>query len=159
MIHRMVSSVFSLLGLLVALYLWLYHLGLSPLVCPISGCEKVQASEFSSILGIPVATIGFFAFAALLGANLVGVFNERVSLDRFVFGVSSLGLLAYAWFTYLELFVIRAICFWCVVSSVMMLGVWAFSLLALRTEEGPAARAPGLDAPQEPPLPEVPRAR
>jgi uncharacterized membrane protein len=138
MIPRMASSIFALLGLLVALYLWLYHLGLSPLLCPISGCEKVQASEFSSILGIPVATIGFFAFAALLGANLVGVLSERVRLDRFVFGVSSLGLLAYAWFTYLELFVIRAICFWCVVSSIMMLGVWFFSLLALRDQAGRA---------------------
>jgi uncharacterized membrane protein len=153
MLSRMISSVFALLGLLVALYLWLYHLGLSPLVCPISGCEKVQASQYSSILGIPVATIGFFAFAALLIANLVGVLSERVDLDRFVFGVSSLGLLAYSWFTYLELFVIRAICFWCVVSSVMMLGVWLFSLLAIRGRQVQAS-----DQRPAQPLPEVPRA-
>ena len=42
-------------------------------------------------------------------------------------------MLAYLWFTYLELAVIRAICFWCVISSLMMLGVWISSWLALRT--------------------------
>ncbi len=156
MIARMVSSVFALLGLLVALYLWLYHLGISPLVCPISGCEKVQASDYSSILGIPVAAIGFFAFAFLLMANLIGVLSERIDLDRWVFGISSLGLLTYLWFTYLELFVIRAICFWCVVSSAMMLGVWLFSLLAIR---GRRVRGAISDQWPTPLPPEVPRAR
>lgn len=60
------------------------------------------------------------AVFALLGA-LVALF------------ASSLGMLAYLWFTYLELAVIRAICFRCVISSLMMLGVWISSWLALRT--------------------------
>ena len=129
---RMAMAVFALLGALVALYLWLYHLGLSPLVCPIAGCEKVQKSEFSSLLGIPVAAIGVIAFSALLVASLAGVLRESLPVDRIVFVTSSLGMLAYLWFTYLELAVINAICFWCVVSSLMMLGVWVFSWLALR---------------------------
>ncbi len=129
---RMAMTVFALLGTLVALYLWLYHLGLSPLVCPIAGCEKVQKSEFSSLLGIPVAAIGVVAFTGLFISSLAGVLINQLRIDRAVFLVSSLGLLAYVWFTYLELFVIRAICFWCVVSSLMMLGMWVFSGLALK---------------------------
>ena len=131
-IWRMAMTVFALLGALVALYLWLYHLGLSPLVCPIAGCEKVQKSEFSNLLGIPVAAIGLIAFSALFIASLAGVLIDHLHPERAVFVTSSLGMLAYVWFTYLELFVIHAICFWCVVSSVMMLGVWVFSWLALR---------------------------
>ena len=130
---RMAMTVFALLGALVALYLWLYHLGLSPLVCPIAGCEKVQKSEFSNLLGIPVAALGVIAFTGLFISSLAGVLRESLRVERIVFVTSSLGMLAYVWFTYLELFVIRAICFWCVVSSVMMLGVWAFSWLALKT--------------------------
>ena len=125
-------TVFALLGALVALYLWLYHLGLSPLVCPIAGCEKVQKSEFSSLLGIPVAALGVVAFAGLFASSLAGVLVDRWRIERAVLAISSLSLLAYLWFTYLELFVIRAICFWCVVSSLMMLGVWISSGLALR---------------------------
>jgi uncharacterized membrane protein len=125
-------SLFALLGALVALYLWLYHLGLSKLACPIQGCEVVQASAYSSILGVPVATIGFFAFLALLVVSVAGVLFEHIAAERVVFVVSSLGLLAYLGFTYLELFVIKAICFWCVVSSLMMLGAWLCALMALR---------------------------
>ena len=125
-------TVFALLGALVALYLWLYHLGLSPLVCPIAGCEKVQKSEFSSLLGIPVAALGVVAFAGLFASSLAGVLVDRWRIERAVLAISSLSLLAYLWLTYLELFVIRAICFWCVVSSLMMLGVWISSGLALR---------------------------
>jgi uncharacterized membrane protein len=129
---RMGMTVFSLLGALVALYLWLSHLGLSKLACPVAGCEVVQASAYSSILGVPVATIGFFAFTALFAASLTSVLLEHVQAERFVFVVSSLGLLAYLWFTYLELFVIKAICFWCVVSSFTMLGAWVCAWMASR---------------------------
>ena len=132
MLWRMVMTVFALLGALVALYLWMYHLGLSPLVCPIAGCEKVQKSEYSNLLGIPVAAIGLIAFSGLFIYSLAGVLRESLRIDRAVFITSSLGMLAYVWFTYLELAVIHAICFWCVVSSLMMLGVWISSWLALR---------------------------
>ena len=132
MLWRMVMTVFALLGALVALYLWMYHLGLSPLVCPIAGCEKVQKSEYSNLLGIPVAAIGLIAFSGLFIYSLAGVLRESLRINRAVFITSSLGMLAYVWFTYLELAVIHAICFWCVVSSLMMLGVWISSWLALR---------------------------
>jgi uncharacterized membrane protein len=128
----MVSSLFALLGALIALYLWLFHLGLSRLICPVQGCEVVQASVYSSLLGVPVATIGFFAFLTLLALGLIGVFNPHLSTERLTFFVSSLGLLAYLWFTYLELFVIHAVCFWCVMSSLAMLGVWISSGAANR---------------------------
>jgi uncharacterized membrane protein len=132
-------TVFALLGALVALYLWLFHLGVSELICPIKGCEVVQKSAYSSILGVPVATVGFFAFLALFGVSAWSTLLERPAGERVVFAVSSLGLLAYVWFTYLELFVIRAICFWCVASSLMMLGAWLCSLAALRTGVYPNA--------------------
>ena len=140
-VWRMAMTVFALLGALVALYLWLYHLGLSPLVCPIAGCEKVQKSEFSSLLGIPVAALGVVAFTGLFSSSLAGVLRESLRVERLTFVTSSLGMLAYVWFTYLELAVIHAICFWCVVSSVMMLGVWACSWLALRESRRAASPA------------------
>jgi uncharacterized membrane protein len=139
-------TLFSLLGALVALYLWSFHLGLSELVCPVKGCEVVQASAYSSFLGIPVATIGFFAFLALFLVSVSSVLIEGFEAERLVFATTSLGLLAYLYFTYLELFVIRAICFWCVVSSLLMLGAWLCSLVELRQGSRPAVR--GVSTPQ-----------
>ena len=129
----MACAVFALLGVLIALYLFLYDLGLSPLVCPVKGCEVVQASVYSKILGVPVAVFGILGFAALLGVNIWGLSSNQIwgfKIRTITLVISGFGLLAYGWFSYLELFVIRAICFWCVTSSLMMLGVFVASLLA-----------------------------
>jgi uncharacterized membrane protein len=123
----MLAAVFALLGTLIALYLLLHSLGVSSLTCPIAGCDKVQASEYSRFLGVPVAAYGLIGFSALLVIAIAGLWRSSL------FGVpirtalrvgSGLGLLAYLPLTYLELFVIHAVCFWCVTSSVMMLGVF-----------------------------------
>jgi uncharacterized membrane protein len=128
----MISAVFALFGTLIALYLLLHDLGLSSIICPIAGCDKVQASEYSKWFGIPVAAFGLIGFIKLLGLSLIGLFKTRVlnlPIRTIIVTISSLGLLAYVPLTYLELFVIQAICFWCVTSSLMMLGVLLSSVL------------------------------
>ena len=123
---RMISASFALVGTLIALYLLLHDLGLSSLICPIAGCDKVQASEYSKWFGIPVAAFGLAGFLALLSLSVIGMFKPRVlhfPIRTLILTVSSLGLLAYIPLTYLEVFVIHAVCFWCVTSSLRMLGV------------------------------------
>jgi uncharacterized membrane protein len=129
---RMISATFALIGTLIALYLLLHDLGLSSIICPIAGCDKVQASEYSKWFGIPVAAFGLIGFISLLGLSVIGLFKPRVfnlPIRTLLVTISSLGLIAYIPLTYLELFVIHAVCFWCVTSSLMMLGVLLSSVL------------------------------
>lgn len=122
----MISATFALAGSLIAIYLLLHDLGLSSIICPIAGCDKVQASEYSKWFGIPVAAFGLAGFVLLLGLSVTGLFTARViglPIQNMILTISSLGLFAYIPLTYLELFVIHAVCFWCVTSSLMMLGV------------------------------------
>jgi uncharacterized membrane protein len=121
----MLSAIFALLGALVALYLLLHSLGYSSLVCPIAGCDKVQASEYSKILGLPVSAYGIAAFISLLGLQEQPL--ETIA-PKVILAISSLGVLSYLYFTYLEAFVILAWCFWCVISSLCMLGVFISAL-------------------------------
>jgi uncharacterized membrane protein len=128
----MISATFALVGTLIALYLLLHDLGLSSIICPIAGCDKVQASEYANWFGIPVAAFGLAAFLTLLGLSVSGLFMARVlrlPIRTVLVTLSSFGLLAYLPLTYLELFVIHAVCFWCVTSSLMMLGVLLSSVL------------------------------
>jgi uncharacterized membrane protein len=128
----MISAVFALVGTLIALYLLLHDLGLSSIICPIAGCDKVQASEYSKWFGIPVAAFGLSGFITLLGLSVTGLFKSRVfnlPIRTLLLTISSLSLIAYIPLTYLELFVIHAVCFWCVTSSLMMLGVLLSSVL------------------------------
>lgn len=133
----MFSAVFALVGTLIALYLLLNSLGYSSLVCPISGCDKVQASAFSKIFGVPVSGFGILAFMALLALSLYAVLQKnplKTIAPQLLLGISSLGILAYAYFTYLEAFVILAWCFWCVCSSLMMLGIFVCAVLLQKKE-------------------------
>jgi uncharacterized membrane protein len=128
----MISATFALAGSLIALYLLMHDLGLSSIICPIAGCDKVQASEYSKWFGIPVAAFGLVGFIKLLSLSVIGLFKTRVlnlPIRTLIVTISSLGLLAYIPLTYLELFVIHAVCFWCVTSSLMMLGVLLSSVL------------------------------
>jgi uncharacterized membrane protein len=132
LIWRMACSVFALLGMLIAFYILLYDLGRSSLVCPISGCDVVQASPYSKWFGLPVAGFGFAYFSGLFALSMHGIFSN-VLLGFRVLGLlrfaGMIGLLFYAYFTYLEAIVIHAWCFWCVVSSLMLLGFFVCALL------------------------------
>ncbi len=124
----MLCATFALLGVLVALYLLLHSLGYSSLVCPIAGCDKVQASVYSKILGIPVSAYGIALFMVLLSSAIYALLNEKDTLgSKILLLGSSIGVLGYIYFTYLEAFVIQAWCFWCVTSSFMMLGIYIAS--------------------------------
>lgn len=126
---RVLISALAVAGLLISAYLTWSHLrGVAPVcVGGSSGCETVQTSRYSEILGIPVAALGLLAYAALLLSAALR--DERaVLLGLFV---ALVGTLFNAYLTYLELFVIRAICQWCVANAVVMLA--ALPLTALRT--------------------------
>jgi uncharacterized membrane protein len=136
LIWRMAGSVFVLLGMLIAFYILLYDLGRSSLVCPISGCDVVQASSYSRWFGLPVAGFGFAYFLGLFALSMHGIFSN-VLLGFRVLGLlrfaGMIGLLFYAYFTYLEAFVIHAWCFWCVTSSLMLLGFFVCTMFERRS--------------------------
>jgi uncharacterized membrane protein len=116
-------------GVLISAYLTWSHLrGVAPVcVGGSGGCETVQTSRYSEILGVPVALLGVVAYAGLLlSAAIKG--EKAVLLGLFV---ALVGTLFNAYLTYLELFVIQAICQWCVANAAIMLA--ALPLTALRT--------------------------
>ena len=124
---RMLVAGFALAGALIALYLVLYSLGLSPLVCPTTGCEAVQASPYSKWFGVPVAAFGLAWFLLVMLVAVTGLWVDHLGAIRvqgLLIAMTAFGLLAYIPLTALEVFVIHAVCFWCVISSLMMLGAF-----------------------------------
>ncbi len=117
-------------GLCVATYLTVIHYaGIKPL-CGRGGggCEIVQTSEYSKLVGVPVALIGLIGYVAILGSLLVPE-NETSRFATVGFTVVGFGFSAYL--TYRELFSIHHICEWCVSSAVivtvlMCLSIWRF---------------------------------
>ena len=137
MTRRMLTALAALVGLFVALYLALYKAGvIGTLACGVGGCETVQLSTWATFLGMPVANWGVAYYALVFGLAFAATTDRFAASRRLSLGLTLLtgwGMLFSAWLTYLELFVIRAICRWCVVSAVIAVVLFALALLDARS--------------------------
>jgi uncharacterized membrane protein len=128
----MLMALIALIGVFVSVYLTLYKLGyIGTLVCGTGGCETVQLSRWGEFLGVPVAGWGVVYYVVVLALATAGV-QERFAgsrrLTTALLIVTAWGLLFTLWLTYLELFVIHAICRWCVGSATMTVLLFALAL-------------------------------
>lgn len=123
-----------LAGVLVAAYLSLTRLIGEPAACgPSHGCESVAQSAYSVVLGfLPVAYVGFAGslVLVLLAAVWWRQADRRALLAAY--GLLLLATLFAAYLTYLELFVIEAICPWCVSYAASIVAGLVIAGLALR---------------------------
>jgi uncharacterized membrane protein len=121
----------ALAGFGIAAYLLASRiLGQPPACGPVAGCETVAASEFATMFGVPVALfgVGFSTLVAIVSA-LWWRSADRRALDA-AYGLGLAGVIAVAYLTYLEIFVIEAICVWCVAYAVSIVTGWAVAAVA-----------------------------
>ena len=132
MTRRMLTALVALVGLFVALYLWLYKAGvIGALACGAGSCETVQLSKWATLMNLPVAAWGV-AFYAVVCAVAIALVQERWEgsrkLSLALLLLTTWGVMFSLWLTYLELFVIHAICRWCVVSAVIACVLWVLAV-------------------------------
>jgi uncharacterized membrane protein len=118
-------------GAAIAGYLTLAHYTEPATLCTgAGGCAQVQASRFAVVAGVPVALWGLVLYLALgtlaAGRALAGP-RTPLLLRLALFALALAGVLYSAYLTYLELFVIGAICPWCVASAGVLLGLGALA--------------------------------
>ncbi|KKT41182.1 MAG: Vitamin K epoxide reductase [Candidatus Giovannonibacteria bacterium GW2011_GWA2_44_13b] len=109
----------AFIGFLDASFLTIEHYQNTALPCVIfKGCEQVTTSAYSELFGLPLALYGAAYYLFML---LVSVFYFDTK-NGFAFKILKyipvVGFLASAYFVYLQLFVIHAICTYCVISAV-----------------------------------------
>lgn len=121
-----VMATLAAIGVVVATYLTTVHYAGAEPICALSGsCEKVQSSQYAELGGIPVALIGLGGYLAIL-ASLVVARGESGRLARV--GMTGVGFGFSVYLTSLELFVIDAICQWCVASAVLMTALFVLAV-------------------------------
>lgn len=119
-------------GLSDSIYLAQNEVGNTPLICNVdnlSGCNVVATSQYSHFLGISIAEYGviFYALIFVVAALELVVFKR---LLRRVLQVASLiGVITSTYLTFLEIFVIHALCIYCLVSAFIALVVLIFASL------------------------------
>lgn len=91
------------------------------------GCETVAKSSYSHIAGINIAIFGIIGYVLLLASAFWR--SDLVRLGGFAVALGGFGFSIYL--TYLELFVINAICQWCVGSAILMTILFVLNALRL----------------------------
>ena len=122
----------AVIGLAIATYLLYTRLtGGIPACGGSSGCETVALSEYATLLGLPVALYGVgYSGLVLLLALAWWRTGDRCAILA-VYGLGFAGLLAVGYLTYLEIFVIGAICIWCVAYAVSVVATFGLAALAV----------------------------
>lgn len=112
------SASFGFLGFMTALYLTVEHYrGLSVNCIVLSGCNKVLSSSYSEVFGIPVALFGTIYYFFIFSASLFFLFGHPKEFIAAALLITPVGFLASVWFVILQLFIIKSICFYCMVSA------------------------------------------
>jgi uncharacterized membrane protein len=114
---RLAAALVAIAGIAAAGYLTWAHYADSSVVCVVGGsCDEVQSSEYSKIAGVPVALLGLLGYVAILvliawDAPIARLATASLALVAMLFGVYLLVV---------QLFVIDAVCAWCVANDVFI---------------------------------------
>jgi len=117
-----ILATLDVIGLLVAGYLAVVELGGGVPTCgPIKGCEEVALSEYARIGGVPVAVFGVLLSVVLLVLALAWWRTDIYGLLLAHYALSLVGVVFDGYFLYLQVFVIQAVCIWCVTYEISLL--------------------------------------
>jgi uncharacterized membrane protein len=125
---RGLAAAVAAAGIAVAGYLTWSHFGDGSLVCPVGGgCETVQESEYAEVTGIPVALVGLVAYVVLLALVAWDTPSARLAAAA----LALIGVIFSGYLLVVQLFVLDAICIWCLANDVVIAPALAL-LTALR---------------------------
>jgi uncharacterized membrane protein len=122
-------ALLSLVGLGDALYLTVQHLTGQTVRCTIvSGCSEVLSSSYAVVAGFPLAAIGAAAYFTVFSLAILALFGYRIA-GKLLAPLTAMMMLVSLWLIYLQAFVIRAFCQFCLLSAAItiILFVIAFS--------------------------------
>jgi uncharacterized membrane protein len=131
-----IPLVVSIIGFIDSLYLTYVKFANIPIYCTpgLGDCATVQSSRWSTMWGIPLALLGALTYLALIIFYLVE--NKPWQISKFtpftIWGVSLFGFLFSIYLTWLEFFVIHAVCQWCILSAICMTTIFITTLIRLR---------------------------
>lgn len=133
--HALLFTI-AAIGISEASYLVRKRIAAERPVCPIGeGCETVLRSKYNKIFGIHNDALGLvFYICAAIATGLLVIYENSLDLQSFLILVLRLMLLGAtimsAIFVYLQWKIIKAWCFWCLMSvlTIVIMDIIVFSI-------------------------------
>lgn len=107
----MIIRIFGIIGLIVSLYLIYAYDFSKSIVCVGSGCEIVANSSYSKFLNISLPYWGFLFYLSVIVLSFIK------KLENFLLFILIVGAIFSIYLTIVELFIIKAVCIWCLISA------------------------------------------
>ena len=118
----LILAALDTVGLVVASYLSIVELsGGVPTCGIIEGCEEVAKSQYNNFAGIPVALFGVLLSITLLALALAWWRTNIYGLLLAHYALSLVGVIFDGYFLFLQVFVIKAVCIWCLTYEMSLL--------------------------------------
>ena len=118
-----IAALFSLFGLADALYLTIEHVTGQSVKCTIiSGCSEVLSSPYAVVAGIPLAAIGAAAYFSVFSLSTLAAFGYRAAGTLLTPLITAMFFVS-LWLIYLQAFVIREFCQYCLFSAAITTGL------------------------------------
>lgn len=135
---RLAAAIVAAIGALISAYLtWVHYSGNLALCIGVGGCETVQSSRFAVAGGVPVALIGLAGFTLILALAVLRLrATSPAWAETAIFALSVAATLYVAYLSYVELFVLGAVCPWCVavaLCAALVLTLVSVELFGTRT--------------------------
>lgn len=146
------AAALSLAGAGVATYLTVVHYLHQPIACSgLGDCEYVNSSSYAELGGLPVALLGAAAYFTIVALAVVAWLRMSSLLVLAAWGVALASFGFSMYLTYIELWVLEAICVYCVISAgivTLLLAVLSACMWMVRDDLlGEDERLPGEDEP------------
>jgi len=126
------AALLALFGLADALYLTIEHVTGQSVRCTIvSGCSEVLSSRYAVVRGIPLAMIGAAAYFTVFSLATLAAFGYRIAGMLLTPLVAAMFLVS-LWLIYLQAFVIRQFCQYCLFSAAITLALTVTVVLVER---------------------------
>jgi uncharacterized membrane protein len=113
----LIAAIVSLIGLGDAIYLTIQDITGESLRCTIiSGCSEVLSSKYAHVGPVPLAAIGAFAYFVFFSLAVLAAFGYGFLRPLLLILISFM-FLTTLWLLYLQAFVIRHFCQYCLLSA------------------------------------------
>lgn len=126
----------AVIGLIIATWLTATHLrGTVPPCSVVSGCRTVLGSKFAAIGRIPTASLGMVYYVSLVVLGVAYLQETKTTLVHLSMRLTVIGAVVSAYLVYLQLFVINAICLYCMASALVCFVLLGVEMVIWRRHE------------------------
>jgi len=130
----LIAALVSVVGLADAIYLTVQHITGASLRCTIvSGCSEVLSSPYAQVGPVPLAAVGAAAYFIVFSLAILAAFGYRSAVP-FLKIILSLMFLTTLWLLYLQAFVIRHFCQYCLLSAAVTTVLTLLVFLSARSK-------------------------